>query len=180
MIEPWKILSTKYLIQDAFMTLRSDRCELPNGHVQETYYVRENHDFVQIVPVNAAGEILIVRQYRHGIQRISTEIPGGLIEPGEDPRLAAQRELLEETGCGADRFESVAPLFPNPARDTNTAHTFIAHNARIIQPPEQEVTEDISFEFVSRKDVFALIDGGHFAHALHVASLLLALRHLDR
>jgi ADP-ribose pyrophosphatase len=180
MIKPWKIRASKYLIQDRWMTLRTDCCELPNGVVLDTYYVRENQDFVQIVPISAEGKILIVRQYRHGPQIISTEVPGGLIDPGEEPIQAAERELLEETGCMADRFEAVTPLYTNPARNTNRTHTFIAHNARIIQPPEQEDTEHIEFEFVSRDQVFALIDKGHFGHALHVASLFLALRQLDK
>jgi 8-oxo-dGTP pyrophosphatase MutT (NUDIX family) len=180
MIKPWKILSSEYLIQDRWMTMRADRCELPNGVVLDKYYVRENPDFVQIVPINAKGHILIVRQYRHGPQVISTEVPGGLVDPGEDPIDAAKRELLEETGCVADRFEAVSPLYTNPARNTNRAHTFIAHNARIVQPPQQESTEDIEFEFVSREEVFRLIDEGHFAHALHVASLLLAFRQVDK
>lgn len=179
-IGPWKILSSEYLIQDRWMTLRTDRCELPNGLVLDKYYIREITDFVQIVPVNAEGHILIVRQYRHGPQVISTEVPGGLIDPGEEPIQAAERELLEETGCVADRFEAVTPLYTNPARNTNSAHTFIAHNARIVQPPEQENTEHIEFEFVSRDALFTLIDNGQFAHALHVASLLLALRQLDK
>lgn len=178
-IKPWKILSTEYLIQDRWMTMRADRCELPNGVVLDKYYVRENPDFVQIVPINAEGQILIVRQYRHGPQVISTEIPGGLVDEGEEPIDAAKRELLEETGCVADRFEAVSPLYSNPARNTNQAHTFIAHNARIVQPPQQEDTEHIEFEFVSREEVFRLIDAGEFSHALHVASLFLALRRLD-
>lgn len=179
-IKPWKILSSEYLIQDHWMTLRTDRCELPNGVVLDKYYIREITDFVQIVPINEQGHILIVRQYRHGSQTISTEIPGGLVDPGEEPIQAAERELLEETGCVADRFEPVTPLYTNPARNTNSAHTFIAHNARLVQPPEQESTEHIEFEFVSREELFALIDNGQFAHALHVASLLLALRQLDK
>lgn len=178
-LKPWKILSSDYLIQDRWMTIRADRCELPNGVVLDKYYVRENPDFVQIVPINTKEEVLIVRQYRHGPQIISTEIPGGVIDPGEEPLEAAKRELLEETGCIADRFEAVSPLYTNPARNTNQAHTFIAHNAQIVQPPQQEDTEDIEFEFVSQKELFALIDQGHFAHALHVASLFLALRQLN-
>ena len=179
-IKPWKILSSEYIVQDRWMTLRTDRCELPNGVVLDKYYIRENTDFVQVVPINAEGQILIVRQYRHGPQVISTEIPGGLVDPGEEPIVAAKRELLEETGCVADRFEAVTPLYTNPARNTNSAHTFIAHNARIEHPPEQEATEHIEFEFVSRDELFALIDNGQFAHALHVASLLLALRQFDQ
>jgi ADP-ribose pyrophosphatase len=180
MIKPWKILSSQYLIQDPWMTLRSDRCELPNGVVLDRYYVREIADFVQIVPINSQGHVLIVRQYRHGPQVVSTEVPGGLVDPGEDPIDAARRELLKETGCIADRFEPVSPLYTNPARNTNRAHTFIAHNARIVQPPQQEDSEHIEFEFVSRDEVFALIDNGKFAHALHIASLLLAFRQLDK
>lgn len=177
-IKPWKILSTKYLIQDRWMTLRADQCELPNGVVLDKYYIREINDFVQVVPINANGEILIVQQYRHGPQIISTEIPGGIVDPNEDPLTAAKRELLEETGCVAEHFESVPPFYTNPARNTNQAHTFIAHNARIEHPPQQEATEHIEFEFVSQDRVLKMLDAGQFDHALHVASLLMAFRRL--
>lgn len=179
-IKPWKILSSEYLVQDRWMVLRADKCELPNGVVLDKYYVREINDFVHVVPINEKGEILIVKQYRHGPQIISTEIPGGVVDPGEEPIEAAKRELLEETGCVADRLEAVPPLYTNPARNTNRAHTFIAHNAQIVQPPQQESTEHIEFEFVSRQEVNTMLDEGQFAHALHVASLLMAFRSLEQ
>lgn len=181
MIKPWKILNSQYLIRDHWMTLRTDRCELPNGHIIDSYYVRETQDFVQVVPIHTDGRILIVRQYRHGANIISTEIPGGVMD-AEDPSPlhAAKRELLEETGCSADTFIELPPFYANPARQNNRVHTFLALNAKIVQPHTQEDTEHIEFEFVTRKEILTLIQTGTCAHALHIASLFLAFQHLDQ
>lgn len=181
MILPWKILDTRYLIRDRWMTLRTDRCQLPNGTIIDGYYVREAEDFVHVVPVHADGRILVVRQYRHGAGIISTEIPGGVIDPGDaSPLESAQRELLEETGCTADAFDALPPLYANPARQTNRVHTFLAHNARIVQPPAQDDTEEIECVFATRAEILNLIQTGTFAHALHIASLFLAFQYLDQ
>ncbi len=181
MIKPWKILTSQYLIQDRWMTLRTDRCELPNGHVIDNYYVRETQDFVQVVPVQADGRILIVRQYRHGAKIISTEIPGGVMD-AEDPSSlhAAKRELLEETGCSAETFIELPSFYANPARQNNRVHTFLALNAQIVQAHAQEDTEHIEFEFITRVEILNLIKTGRCAHALHIASLFLAFQYLDQ
>ena len=181
MILPWKILDTRYLIRDRWMTLRTDRCQLPNGTVIDGYYVREAADFVHIVPVHADGRILIVRQYRHGAGIISTEIPGGVMDAEDaSPGDAARRELLEETGCMADAFEPLPPMYANPARQTNRVHTFLARNARIVQAPVLDDTEEIACAFATRAEILHLIQTGAFAHALHIASLFLAFQHLDQ
>jgi len=175
-MEPWKTLSSEYLFQEKWLTVRSDRCMTADGIVIDPYYIIERPDWVQVAAFDAEDRILVVRQYRHGEGRSSVELPGGIIEQNETPLEAARRELLEETGCVADRFEHLASLSPNPAEQNNTMHCFVASGARISHTPDMDETENIESEFIEVHELLRLIDQGRFFHALHVTAVLLALR----
>jgi 8-oxo-dGTP pyrophosphatase MutT (NUDIX family) len=158
------------------MTLRADRCESANGTVLDPYYVQELADWVQVVAFDSQDRILLTRQYRHGAGLISLELPCGVVEQGETAVQAAIRELLEETGCRAETLEPLPVLSPNPARYSNRIHAFIATGAQQVQEQRLDETEEIEFEFLPIERVLSLIDVGLFSQALHVASILLALR----
>lgn len=175
-ITRWKLVESRYVIRDPWMTLRADRCELPNGKVLHPYYVQEPPDWVQIVAFDSADRILITRQYRHAAGIVSIELPCGTVESNEAPADTARRELLEETGCIADSWQALPALSPNPARFTNRAYVFLALNVRQVQAQNLEETEEIEFEFMTLADVLALIDRGLFPQAIHIASLFLAMR----
>ena len=177
-LSPWKTIKTKKLIEDKWLTLRADMCETERGVIVDPFYVVECTDWVEIVAFDDNENILLIQQYRHGARKISTEIPSGAMESGDDsPIAAAQRELLEETGCTADRFEHVGWLHPNPARQNNRNHCILAMGTRVIQEPKPDLTEDIRFEFVPLKTLIELIEKGTFFQALHISSLFLALKH---
>src|SRR5476651_478188 len=93
----WKLLSSRYLHKGPWATLRSDRCEMPNGHIVEDYYVLEYSNWVNAVAITEDNKVLMVNQYRHAAEIVSLEIPGGVIDGDETPEHAIQRELLEET-----------------------------------------------------------------------------------
>ena len=175
-IKPWKVTNSRYLIRDRWMTLRADRCETAGGVVIEPYYVQEPQDWVQVVAFDTHDRILVTRQYRHAAGIVSAELPCGTVEPGESPVEALERELLEETGCAFDELRALPVLSPNPARFANKIHAFIATGVHPIQPPRADATEVIEFDFLPIPAVLALIDAGEFPQALHIATVLLALR----
>lgn len=175
-ITPWKILDSRYVVRDPWMTLRADRCETGNGVLVDPYYVQEPPDWVQIVAFDRHDRVLITRQYRHGSALICTEFPCGAVEPGEEPAQAARRELLEETGCTAQELWPLSSLSPNPARYSNKIYAFVATDTRHVQAQTLDKTEDIEFGFLTLSEVFSLIDQGGFPQALHLANLFLALR----
>ena len=93
----WKVLSSEYLFNEPWLTIRKDRCQLPNGHIVPAFYVNEYPDWVNVFALTEEGQVVMVKQYRHGIREISIELPGGVIDEGETPEEAARRELMEET-----------------------------------------------------------------------------------
>jgi ADP-ribose pyrophosphatase len=90
----WKKLSSTYIHKGPWATLRSDKCEMPGGHIVEDYYVLEYPNWVNAVAITDEGKILMVRQYRHAAGIVSLEIPGGVIDPGETPEEGLKRESL--------------------------------------------------------------------------------------
>ena len=102
------------------------------------------------------------------------EIPGGMIDPGEDPAVAAARELLEETGYVSDDWEPLLTVNTEPARHTSRASFFVAANARPEGPPRQEETEDIEVCLVPAKDLVQLALDGRIRHGVHVGAILAA------
>ena len=126
----WKTRSTRYILQDKWISLRADSCIMPNGNIIEPYYILEYPDWINVVPITIDNEIILTKQYRHGIKQTILEIPCGIIEPSDKtPTDAAKRELLEETGYSSDDFIELCKLSPNPANHTNTTHCFLARNA---------------------------------------------------
>lgn len=172
----WKTTQSKYLFRDRWLTVRADHCKRADGLIISPYYVLEYPDWVHVVALDSKNRVLVTRQYRHAIGKICVELPSGHVERGERPLAAARRELREETGCTAAAFVRLPRLLPNPASHTNTIHTFLATPAAITRPPDLDESEEITCEFLPIPTLFRMIDSGEFAHGLHIASLVLALR----
>lgn len=174
MIEPWPVLATRELGQFKFMTVRQDTSRSPRTGAEHEFYIVEAGEWINIIPLTAAGKVVLIRQYRHGTQNISLEIPGGLAEI-EDASLAvsAQRELLEETGYEADKIVSLGSLAPNPAMQTNYCHTFLALNVCLNNAQDLDPGEDIEVEEVALEQIPALIMSGKIQHSLVVAAFYL-------
>lgn len=176
-IRPWKILASKYIVQDRWLSLRADTCETVDGVRIDPFYIFEKRDWAHVMAFDDRGRLLIVRQYRHGSGTVVAELPCGVIDPEDaSPLAAAKRELLEETGCVAENYRAVTPVFANPARQTNRVHCFLAQNARKVAEPTPDEAEEIESGFVTLDELFGLIDSGEFGQSLHIASVYQSLR----
>src|ERR1700761_4271663 len=96
------VRSSTYRAGEPFLRVRSDTVELPDGTIIENYFVRESRGFAVIAAVTPERDVVLVRQYKHGIATITLELPAGMIDPGETPESCATRELAEETGYAGD------------------------------------------------------------------------------
>lgn len=174
-MDAWKRLSSRDIVRDRWMRLRADRCEIAPGKVIEPYYVVEEPDWVHAVVFDDTQRVLLVRQYRYAADTIAYELPGGGAHSDEDPLAAMQRELREETGCAAEAWRYLGASFPNPARQNNRVHCFVAERAHVVAQPRFDETEDISVHFLPVPEVLQLMRNGGINQAMHIGLLHLAL-----
>lgn len=171
MVEDWEKLSSEEIANFRIFKMRRDVCRSPRTGGEHSFFVLESPDWVNIIPLTPSGEVVMIRQFRHGTAAVTLEIPGGMVDAHEvDPAEAVRRELLEETGYTADEIIQIGTVEPNPAFLNNRCHTYLALNARWQQPLQLDGSEDIAVELVPLANVPGLIGNGRIAHALVVAA----------
>jgi len=143
----------------------------PSSGREHDFFCLESADWVNVVPVTAEEELVMVRQYRHGSSSMTLEIPGGLVDPGESPAAAAARELLEETGYRAPQVVGVGGVNPNPALFGNRVHTFLADGAERMAGIRNEGAEETEVVLVPVSEVGDRARAGDFDSALVLAGL---------
>ena len=147
----------------------------PDG--RESTFVRlDSPDWVNIVSVikDISGQdcFLMVRQYRHGSSSITMEFPAGLVNEGEDPEIAARRELVEETGYSAEKFVLIGSIKPNPAFMSNTSYTYFAVDP--VKSNEQSLDEDelIDVKIIPVKEFESKMGTGEYVNAITILAYL--------
>lgn len=133
--------------------------------------VLESRDWVNVVALTEAGEVILVRQFRFGTAAVTTELPAGMVEAGEAPLAAAQRELLEETGFAAARWRSLGSVAPNPAFLDNRCHLFLAEGCRLVAEQRLDGGEDIALAFWPLEQVREAVRLGVIDHSLVVCAI---------
>ena len=154
------------------MHLRADKIELPDGTIVDDYFVQESRGYSVIFPLTADGNVVLVRQYKHGIGRVILELPAGGIDPGETPAACAARELAEETGYIGNAPEAIGSFVTNPTGSNGRFHLFIIRNATLQVAQHLDSTEQIAVEVVNIETLRGYIRDGTIDTNTHITSVL--------
>ena len=177
----WQILKSEYVLQDRWLSLRADTCQLPNGHTIAPYYILEYPTWVTVVALTTDRQVVMVRQYRHGIRQTVVELPSGTVEATDvSPLAAVQRELLEETGYAGRQVTETGRLSPNAANHANWTYCFLATGAELVAAPMADDTEHLETVLMPLTEVIGLARHSGLSQALHVGSLFFALHALGQ
>ncbi|QDA58590.1 NUDIX hydrolase [Hymenobacter jejuensis] len=180
-IQPWETLKSDIVFDHKWYQLRRDYVRLPNGLELDDYFVSVRRNVALTFPLTDDNHVIFVRQYKHGVQDILIELPGGVIDEGEtEPIEAAKRELLEETGYASDNMQFLLQVADNPTKDTNKIYFFLARNAHQVSAQNLDRTENIEVVKVPVADVEGMIISGQIRVSGSVALCLLALKELEK
>lgn len=171
----WEIMK-ETLVDDfeIFSTTKSIRKNPRTGASIEFFRI-DGHDWANIIALTPKNEVILVRQYRHGSEEFTLELPGGCVEPGEDPKAGVLRELREETGYLANDAEYLGRIRPNPAMMSNYCSFYLARNVTAIGATSLDAGENIEVVLKPLDEVKQMILREEFGHGLQVAAFALML-----
>ena len=175
----WKTVSRSLLHNyNKYLSVENHVIELPNGQTINDWPWLITPDFVNVLAVTESSQFLCLRQTKYAADGVSLAPVGGYIEPGEDPLVAAKRELLEETGYKARQWVNLG-IFPvDGNRGAGVAHLYLAQDAYAVTQPNADDLEEMELLMLSRQDVENALAAGEFKVLPWSAAVAMALLHL--
>lgn len=174
----WKVLESEYLYKEDWLTIRKEKCELPNGKIMPAYYVLEYPTWATVFALTKDNKAVFVKQYRHGLGVVSIETPGGVVDEGESTDDAVKRELVEETGYQFEKFEYLGKICANPATTNNYMHMYLATGGEKKGDQSLDETEDVEVILYTIDEVKQLMRENKIVQALHMTCIVYALNKL--
>ncbi|MBQ3794684.1 MAG: NUDIX hydrolase [Butyrivibrio sp.] len=186
----WEAVKVEHLVQDEWIDFRRVDYRLPNGEVIGPVYNYSKHSFSLVVATDTEGRFVCVKQYRHGIDEITTEFPAGAIEykeksdvpyitcdniiaTEEDAFDAARRELLEETGYSSNNWKHLMTIPANATLSNSRVHIYAATGCKRVREQDLDETEFLYVKLLSEEELLKRINGGDFKQSLHVLAYYL-------
>lgn len=168
----WKILESQHIVsRPPWLSVRHDKVQLPDGRINPEFYVLEYPDWVNVIAITEDGKYVMERQYRHGLGQTGVEICAGVMEPGESPLQAAQRELEEETGYVGGEWKLLMSVSGNASTTNNLTHCFVATGVKPNGKRHLDATEDLDVELMSEQEVYDLLADDMIKQSLMAAPL---------
>lgn len=165
-LKPWRYVHREEVADARIFKLYRETAVSPRTGEERVFAHVASPEWVNVVPVTADGRVLLVRQWRHGLRRFTLEIPGGLVDPGEDPGQASAREVREETGHAGGKPVRLGRVAPNPAFMNNVCYTYLIEECRPVGALQLDPGEDLEVVPTPLTDIGALIAEGAIDHAL--------------
>jgi ADP-ribose pyrophosphatase len=169
----WKKLGARTVARTRIFDVQSVDYQHPHRAKAQDFFVLSAPDWVNVIALTTDRQLVLVRQFRYGTNDFSVEIPGGVMDAGEDAVAAGQRELQEETGYTGTQARLLGSVHPNPAMQNNRCHLVLVEGAHRSTQPAWDPDEE--FEIMTRPvdDVYALAYCGGITHAMVLDALLL-------
>lgn len=179
----WKVVRQNQVLDDPYVKVTMQEVQLPDGQIIPDWPFVHTRDYVNALVLDSEGQVMIIEGYRHGLGRSSWQVVGGYLEPGEEPLVAIQRELLEETGYQAKEWTDLGTFVMDANRHVGVGTFFLAKNAQKVTEPDHDDLEEFIVRWVSPSVLKqALFDGrvGIISYAVNIALGLIALDVGDR
>ena len=178
-MKPWKTKSRKTILeQRPWLVVEHHTVELPDGRLIPEWPWIITPDYGNVVAVTEDGRFICFHQVKYGLEGETLGIVGGFVEDGEDPFVAARRELLEETGYESADWIPLGTYRVDPNRGIAMGHLYLACNARYVTARDVDDLEEQEMIFLTRAEIESALANGEFKVLAWAASMAFALRYL--
>lgn len=167
----WGVVKDKKVFETPIFDLHEKTLDAPGQTINHPFYVLRAPEWINVIALMPDNRIVLVEQYRVGVDEVTLELPGGMVDEGETPLEAAKRELLEETGYSSDNWEMIGKTSSNPAILSNFTHLYIASGCQKTAPQHTDGSEDIAVRVIPMDDFLHLVSKGTVHHAIVLAAV---------
>jgi 8-oxo-dGTP pyrophosphatase MutT (NUDIX family) len=176
----WKVLSSEYLYRDQWFKVRKEKCETPSGKIVDPYYVYDFPTWVAAVALTEDNKVVMVKQYRHAIAEVCTELPGGCVDESDRTyEEAIARELSEETGYTFSAFEYLGKISANTSTNSNWLHMYLATGGKLSGNQNLDENEEIEVVILSIEELKKLVRDNAIPQAMHISCIHYALERIQ-
>lgn len=172
-VKPWSIVRENKEYSTSIFKLLKQRIRLESSaeDLEGDFYILDAPEWINVMPLTADEEIILVEQYRHGTQEPTLEIPGGMVDAGESSLEGAKRELLEETGYRSDTWKGLGKVSSNPSMLNNYTHMYIAQDCKFVGTQNPDEHERIEVHKMLLADFLEFAKNGTVHHAIVLAAV---------